>query len=163
MNDRSLIKLESTGRGELDSILGGGLPSQSVTMIAGEPGSGKSILTLQILFHAAKQGKKSLYFTTLSEPAVKVIRYMQSFEFFDADLLDQLIIFVDLGRAIREGAEATLTRIVTRVEEHQPSFVAIDSFRAIAELLNASDAQRVRDRRRDHQSRLTTPRAHLSP
>jgi circadian clock protein KaiC len=142
MTRESLIAFESTGLPALDAILGGGLPQQSVTVLAGEPGSGKTILTLQILFHAAAQGKKCLYFTTLSEPAVKVIRYMQSFDFFDAELLDKLIIFVDLGTAIRGGAEATLTRIVEQVEKHQPDFMAIDSFRSIAELLRTTGVQR---------------------
>src|SRR3569623_3621702 len=108
------LTLESTGNPALDRILGGGIPSQSVTVIAGEPGSGKTILTLQMLFRAARQGRKCLYFTTLSEPAIKVIRYMQAFDFFDVDILDEQIQFVDLGTAIREGAEATITEIVSR-------------------------------------------------
>jgi circadian clock protein KaiC len=106
-------------------------------VIAGEPGSGKTILTLQMLFHAARQGKTSLYFTTLSEPAVKVIRYMQTFDFFDADLLEQKIVFVDLGRFMRTGADATLAELTDQVEKHEPRLVAIDSFRSVAELLRA--------------------------
>ena len=129
------ISVESTGDEALDLILGGGIPAQSVNVIAGEPGSGKTIFTLEMLFHAARQGKNSLYFTTLSEPAVKVIRYMQTFAFFDADLLDEKILFVDLGRFLREGAEATLSEITARVEQHEPRLVAIDSFRSVAELL----------------------------
>jgi circadian clock protein KaiC len=136
------IRLESTGDSALDGILGGGIPSQSVTVIAGEPGSGKTILTLQILFNAARQGKKCLYFTTLSEPAMKVIRYMQSFAFFDAELLEKHLIFVDLGAAIHQGAEATLAEVVSRVEAHEPTFVAIDSFRSIGELLHAQGTGR---------------------
>ena len=129
------LPLESTGVPALDLILGGGLPSQSVTLVAGEPGSGKTIFTLQLLFAAARAGKKSLYFTTLSEPAVKVIRYMQTFDFFDAKLLDEQIKFVDLGTALRKGAEATLAELTARIEEHEPVFVAIDSFRSVAELV----------------------------
>src|SRR3990172_5945070 len=90
----------STGSAALDAILGGGIPARSVTVVAGEPGSGKSVFTLQALFHQAPQGKKCLYFTTLSEPALKVIRYMQLFSFFDARLIDERIVFVDLGSAI---------------------------------------------------------------
>jgi circadian clock protein KaiC len=133
MSARPTLRLESTGNPALDRILGGGIPSQSVTVIAGEPGAGKTILTLQMLFHAARQGKKCLYFTTLSEPAIKVIRYMQSFDFFDDQILDRQIRFVDLGAAIREGAEATTAAIVSRVEQLEPELVAIDSFRAIGE------------------------------
>jgi circadian clock protein KaiC len=130
--------MESTGLPTLDAILGGGLPASSVSVLAGEPGSGKTILTLQLLFHAARQGKTCLYFTTLSEPAVKVIRYMQGFSFFDAALMGERIIFADLGKFIRKGADETLTEIAAHVEQHEPDFVAIDSFRSIGELLRGT-------------------------
>ncbi len=129
------LELESTGDAGLDRILGGGIPTRSTVVIAGVPGSGKTVLTMQTLFHAARRGKKCLYFTTVSEPAIKVMRYMQLFDFFDAELLDDRVVFVDLGGIIREGIERTLAEIEARVEEHDPAFVAIDSFRAIGDLL----------------------------
>lgn len=142
MTAKPIIRVQSTGQRALDSILGGGIPAQSVTVIAGEPGSGKTILTLQTLFHAARQGQKCLYFTTLSEPAIKVIRYMQSFDFFDLELLEKQIVFVDLGAAIRKGGEATIAEIAARVEAHEPKLVAIDSFRSIGELLREPGSAR---------------------
>ena len=39
----------STGIDELDTVLGGGLVSGSVTLLGGEPGIGKSTLLLQLL------------------------------------------------------------------------------------------------------------------
>jgi circadian clock protein KaiC len=137
-----LLKRESTGEPSLDEILGGGVPAQSVTVIAGEPGSGKTILTLQMLFNAARRKQTCLYFTTLSEPAIKVIRYMQMFHFFDVELLEKQILFVDLGAAIKKGADATMTEILSRVEKHEPDFVAIDSFRSVAEMLPQSNSDR---------------------
>ena len=74
----------STGSAAFDRILGGGLPVRSLTVVAGEPGAGKTLFALQVLFHLTGQGKKCLYFTTLSEPSLKIIRYMQLFSFFDA-------------------------------------------------------------------------------
>jgi DNA repair protein RadA/Sms len=38
----------STGEGELDSVLGGGMVPGMVTLIAGEPGIGKSTLLTQV-------------------------------------------------------------------------------------------------------------------
>jgi circadian clock protein KaiC len=134
-DENTELELESTGDVGLDRILGGGIPTRSTVVIAGEPGSGKTVLTLQTLFHAARRGKKCLYFTTVSEPAIKVMRYMQMFDFFEVELLDQQVIFADLGGSIREGAERTLAEIEARVEEHDPAFVAIDSFRAVSDLL----------------------------
>ena len=43
----------STGSAALDEILGGGLPTRSVNVIAGEPGTGKTVFALQVLFHLA--------------------------------------------------------------------------------------------------------------
>jgi len=77
----------STGSVAFDEILGGGLPVRSVNVIAGEPGAGKTILALQMLFHQARQGRKGLYLTTLSEPSVKLVNYMQQFSFFDERLI----------------------------------------------------------------------------
>jgi DNA repair protein RadA/Sms len=44
----------STGMGELDRVLGGGLIPGSVTLLGGEPGIGKSTLLLQFANHAAR-------------------------------------------------------------------------------------------------------------
>ena len=128
----------SMGSIALDAILGGGIPARSVTIVAGEPGAGKTVFTLQALFHHARQGKKILYFSTLSEPSLKIIRYMQLFSFFDARLIEDRIVFVDLGSALRSGgAEKALIHVMERVESESPDFVAIDSFKAIHDLLPA--------------------------
>jgi len=125
------LTFESTGDDALDSLLGGGIPSGSLTVVAGEPGSGKTIFTLQMLFQAARQGKKCLYFTTQSEPALKLVRYMQLFAFFDAELLGRQVQFVDLGAALRIGSEAVVATIAEQVEAFDANIVVIDSFRAI--------------------------------
>ncbi|PYM86593.1 MAG: recombinase RecA [Candidatus Rokuibacteriota bacterium] len=132
----STLKRLSTGSTALDAILGGGIPAGSVTVVAGEPGSGKTVFTLQALFHHARQGKKCLYFTTLSEPPLKVIRYMQLFSFFDSHLIEDRIVFADLGSTLRRGGvEQALARMIERVESEEPDIVAIDSFKAIHDLL----------------------------
>src|SRR5712692_133064 len=140
-SDHVTIPLQyfSTGSAVLDRILGGGLPERSVTVIAGEPGAGKTVFTLQMLFHLAGQGYKSVYFTTLSEPALKLIRYMQLFSFFDLSLLDDLCHFVDLGSTLRtDGIEQGLAVIREVVEREEPALVVIDSFKAIHDLLGES-------------------------
>ncbi len=49
-----------TGLGELDRVLGGGIIPSSVTLLAGEPGIGKSTLVLQMLAACARKGITSL-------------------------------------------------------------------------------------------------------
>ncbi|MBV9836683.1 MAG: DNA repair protein RadA, partial [Solirubrobacterales bacterium] len=46
----------STGIGELDSVLGGGLVPGSLVLIGGSPGIGKSTLTTMALAHLAAAG-----------------------------------------------------------------------------------------------------------
>jgi circadian clock protein KaiC len=133
----------SSGSSALDEILGGGIPAYSVNLIAGEPGTGKTLFTLQMLFHLAREGKKCLYFTTLSEPAIKLIRYMQSFPFFDQALVDERVIFADLGSSLREDAAGAMTQVAARVERDEPDLVVIDSFKALHDLLGASSTSRI--------------------
>src|SRR5207245_6378013 len=51
----------STGLGELDRVLGGGLVQGSVVLVGGDPGSGKSTLALQACGALARQGLPVLY------------------------------------------------------------------------------------------------------
>jgi DNA repair protein RadA/Sms len=51
----------STGIGELDRVLGGGIVQGSVTLVGGDPGIGKSTLTLQACSALARQGLAVLY------------------------------------------------------------------------------------------------------
>lgn len=50
-----------TGIGELDRVLGGGIVPGSLILIGGDPGIGKSTLTLQLGEQVAKQGSITLY------------------------------------------------------------------------------------------------------
>jgi circadian clock protein KaiC len=131
-----LLRL-STGSVELDTLISGGIPAGSVTVVTGEPGVGKTVVVLQMLFGLARAGRRSVYFTTLSEPAIKLIRYLQVFSFFDQALLDEgLVQFVDLGATLRgAGAEAALDQVAAKVEEQEPAVVVVDSFKAIHDIL----------------------------
>jgi circadian clock protein KaiC len=46
----------------LEKMMGGGLPSSTVTFLLGTPGSGKTLLALAFLSAGARQKEKSLYF-----------------------------------------------------------------------------------------------------
>src|SRR3954471_16616040 len=133
----------STGSAAFDRIIGGGLPVRSLSVIAGEPGAGKTLFALQVLFHLGAQGKKGVYFTTLSEPSLKLIQYMQQFAFFDEKLIGTNVIFADLGSVVRgRDGDAVLEAIVSRVEQEEPAMVIIDSFKAIRDILNGAASVR---------------------
>src|SRR3954463_6351743 len=52
-----------TGVPGLDAILGPGLPRNRIYLLQGEPGTGKTTLSLQFLFEGARAGERSLYVT----------------------------------------------------------------------------------------------------
>jgi DNA repair protein RadA/Sms len=51
----------STGIGEFDRVLGGGLVPGSLVLLGGSPGIGKSTLTNMVLGHLQDSGRKTLY------------------------------------------------------------------------------------------------------
>jgi len=126
MKDTLHIEVLRTGDTRLDHVLGGGIPARSINVIAGTPGSGKTVFVMQLVFALAREGKKTLFFTTLSEPAVKLIRYIQAFPFFDEQVLDSLVHFLDVSSVLRtRGMQAALDSLVARVEQEQPTLVVI--------------------------------------
>ncbi len=63
LNEVSLSegKRDSSGIGELDRVLGGGVMKGSLTLIGGDPGIGKSTLLLQVCRNMSAAGMKVLY------------------------------------------------------------------------------------------------------
>jgi len=55
----------------LDDILGGGLPTNHLYLVDGEPGTGKTTLALQFLLEGVAKGERGLY-VTLSESATEL-------------------------------------------------------------------------------------------
>lgn len=133
-----------TGVRNLDDLLHGGLPRGSVTVVAGPPGSGKSILTQQICFHNAGGDRPVLYFSTLSEPTAKILRYLSQFSFFDPAKLDGGgVHFIDLGIIMRkDGLEPTSKLVMDQVKRAKPALVVIDSFRVFDDLARSKEELR---------------------
>src|SRR5688572_20872232 len=66
-----------TGVGELDRVLGGGLVAGSVTLLGGEPGVGKSTLTLQLLMALASEGRRGLLVSAEESPQQVQLRALR--------------------------------------------------------------------------------------
>jgi circadian clock protein KaiC len=144
----------SSGHRRLDEVLYGGLPANAINLIIGAPGSGKTILTEQYIFKNATEQRPALYFSTVSEPFDKIIRYGQSLGFFDPSAIGKRVLFEDLGSILRDGGlPGVLTRVDSLIKEHRPGLVAIDSFKALHAF--ASDHAEFRKFLHDLAGRLT--------
>ena len=130
--EREPIKSLPSGVPGFDTILGGGLPEFSFNLIAGGPGSGKTILAHQIMFANATVERPALYFTVLGEPTLKMLRYQRQFSYFDPDLAGSAIQFVNLSAEVMErNLGEVLDKIVSETERAKPGIVVVDSFRTI--------------------------------
>ena len=130
--DRVTIRKLPTGVPGLDEILGGGLPEYSFNIIAGAPGGGKTTLAHQVMFANATPARPALYFTVLGEPAIKMLRYQQQFQFFDQARLNSAVRFINLSQVVLENdLDAVLAEIVKAVEAASPGVVVVDSFRTV--------------------------------
>ncbi|WP_437578244.1 RAD55 family ATPase [Sorangium sp. So ce887] len=104
----------STGQPELDAMMSGGLPGGSVTIAAGAPGTGKTLVLLQYLVEGARQGQKGL-----------LVGFRESYRDLSATARS---FGLDLDGPVREG--------LLTVVRHVPAELVIDEVLAqvLAEL-----------------------------
>jgi circadian clock protein KaiC len=125
----------ATGVPGLDVVLGGGLEPGSVTVLAGAPGTGKTILAQQISFANATTDHRAVYYTTLSEPHSKLVRHLEPFGFFAPKALGPQVEYIHLGDLIRNDQpgqmESLVTEVVRKTMEEEPVLVVIDSAKAL--------------------------------
>jgi len=56
-----LLRVVPTGCGSLDKVLGGGLPTEGVSLIYGEAETGKTSLAIQCAVNVAREGYKAIF------------------------------------------------------------------------------------------------------
>ncbi|MBN2395557.1 MAG: DNA repair protein RadA, partial [Candidatus Atribacteria bacterium] len=105
-----------SGIKEFDRVLGGGVVSGSVTLIAGEPGIGKSTLILQVADKLAKNAGKLLYVT--AEESIKQV-YMRAKRLSVHS--EQLYLL----------AETDLDMMIAQMERLKPKITIVDSIQII--------------------------------
>jgi len=125
----------STGNRQADEILGGGFPKNSINVIMGQPGTGKTVFAENLVFHNADGDRPILYLTTLSEPQNKMLTYVQRFSFYQEDKVGTAIIYDDIGsRVSKEGIKSLPQIIREAIRSIGPKLIVIDSFKALHDL-----------------------------
>ncbi len=106
----------TTGYGELDRVLGGGVVAGSLVLVGGDPGIGKSTLLLQVCGNLAASGQKVLYIS--GEESLKQIKLRANrIGTMTGDLKFQ--------------CETSLDHIRDTIIEEKPDVVIIDSIQTM--------------------------------
>jgi circadian clock protein KaiC len=132
-----------TGVSGLDEVLAGGLPQNAINLIAGLPGTGKTLLAQQCVFANATVERPGVYVSTVSEPFEKIVRYGQTLGFFDTAAVGQRVFYEDIGgELLKEGLGAVLDRIGAILNKYEPGLLVIDSFKPFAVLVESRSEHR---------------------
>ena len=116
----------STGIGELDNVLGGGIVPGSLVLIGGAPGIGKSTLTTMALANLVAAGRRTLYVS--AEESAAQIR-LRAERLSETAALEIPVI-----------AETDLHTVLATLEAERPEVCVVDSVQTIhsAELSSAA-------------------------
>lgn len=106
----------TSGSGELDRVLGGGIIPGSMVLIVGDPGIGKSSLNLKVCSNLAEAGKSVLYVT--GEESTRQVRMR-------ADRLNAV------SEKLMIASETNLEVIEKHILDIKPSLLVIDSIQTI--------------------------------
>jgi DNA repair protein RadA/Sms len=102
---------------ELNRVLGGGFVPGGVVLLGGDPGIGKSTLSLQVAGMFASEGSEVLYIS--GEESASQLKMRASRLDIDSD--DILVL-----------CETSLERAEAKINEAEPDFVVVDSIQSIA-------------------------------
>ncbi len=109
----------STGVGEFDRVLGGGLVPGAVVLVAGEPGIGKSTLLLDVAARAARAGDGSTVLYVSGEESAAQVRVR-------AERIEAM------ARSLFIAAETDLATVLGQVDQVQPDLLVVDSVQTVA-------------------------------
>jgi circadian clock protein KaiC len=117
----------STGVGGLDDIARGGLWKGGIYIVAGRPGTGKTVFANQMAFHHVREGGRVVYVTLLAETHARMLAQVATMSFFDAAAVGTTIQYLNAFSAIEaEGLPGLLQLVRRAVRDHRADLLVLD-------------------------------------
>jgi circadian clock protein KaiC len=132
-----------TGLPGLDTILGGGFSHPSLAVIIGTPGAGKTVLASNIIFNAARQGLKTIVFTSFSEGPEQYVQHMSSLSFFEASRLGDSVQLFTVASGLTAKDTTPAAAIARTIRTTKAKVVLLDGFQSADSFLPADHSMRV--------------------
>lgn len=123
-----------TGITGLDDMIEGGFPRGSLILLAGSPGSGKTIASAHYLYHGAKNLDESVVYVSFAERRDFFLNNMKKIG-LDFEKLEnqEKFKFLDLMTTGETAISATLNVIMREVLAIKAKRLVVDSFTALAQ------------------------------
>jgi circadian clock protein KaiC len=123
-----------TGIVGLDELIEGGFPSGSLILLAGSPGSGKTIASAHFIYHGAKHLNESSIYVSFAERRQFFLDAMRRFG-LDFETLEGKgkFKFLDMIATREEGMASSLNIILKEAMAIDAKRLVIDSFSAMAQ------------------------------
>ncbi|HVC27667.1 MAG TPA: ATPase domain-containing protein, partial [Nitrososphaerales archaeon] len=134
----------SAGIGGLDRLITGGFLRNSLVLVTGQPGTGKTILTSQFVYHGATHGEKSIY-VSYGENKRQFMSNMKQLGMDFAKLEGEqgTFLFMDFASTgSKVGASDSLKLILEQVQRFKAKRLVIDSYNAAMQGFEGSNEAR---------------------
>ncbi|MDY6777520.1 MAG: ATPase domain-containing protein, partial [Candidatus Nanohaloarchaea archaeon] len=131
--------------------LQGGFPKGHVVLVAGDSGTGKTMLSMEWLFKGYSRYEESGLYLTLTESVTEASKNLENLAFFSEELMaDSKVRFADLRSTVKllgleersiekENIGDIVDAIEELIDETGAERVVIDSITALAYLLESKD------------------------
>ena len=121
------IKRVSTGNADLDELLSGGVPRGSLILVAGNPGTGKTIFTAGFLYDGARNKGESGIYISFSEGKRSFYEEMKTVGLdFESIEKEGRFHFLEMFSATREGMGRLTSDIVEAIKKFEAKRLVID-------------------------------------
>lgn len=123
-----------TGIVGLDDLIEGGFPSGSLILLAGSPGSGKTIASAHFIYHGAHNLHENGIYVSFAERRKFFLDNMKKFSLdFEKLEIEGKFKFLDLLTTREDAVSSTLEIVLKEVLEIDAQRLVIDSFSAMAQ------------------------------